>query len=164
MTTKTAMPELDVTDRKILALLQDDADITNKGLAEKVCLSAPPTLRRVLRLKEEGVIRGVHADIDPKAAGWPITFFVHLDMGNQVGVNHLAETVSRWDETRECHTTGTDTVILKMIARDLEHELALLDRFAQIAGIRSIRHVRVLSTQVSRHGVPIFDSNLPKET
>src|ERR1700756_4235318 len=60
---------LDRIDRAILRQLQTDASISNVALAAKVKLSAPACLRRVERLKESGLIRGVVALIDPKGAG-----------------------------------------------------------------------------------------------
>ncbi|MGE1076495.1 Lrp/AsnC family transcriptional regulator, partial [Pseudomonas fragariae (ex Marin et al. 2024)] len=50
--------ELDVYDRRILALLQEDASLSSAQIAEQVGLSQSPCWRRIQRLKEEGVIRG----------------------------------------------------------------------------------------------------------
>ncbi len=50
--------QLDAIDRRILALLQGDARLTNVELAEKVNLSPSPCLRRVRRLEASGIIRG----------------------------------------------------------------------------------------------------------
>ena len=66
---------LDEVDRQILAELQADGRMTNVELARRVGLSAPPCLRRVRRLEEEHIIRGYHADLDPVALGYEITFF-----------------------------------------------------------------------------------------
>ncbi|KPW19714.1 AsnC family transcriptional regulator [Pseudomonas amygdali pv. aesculi] len=49
--------ELDVYDRKILALLQEDASLSSAQIAEQVGLSQSPCWRRIQRLKDEGVIR-----------------------------------------------------------------------------------------------------------
>ena len=65
---------LDEVDRQILAELQSDGRMTNVELARRVGLSAPPCLRRVRRLEEERIIRGYHADLDPVALGYEITF------------------------------------------------------------------------------------------
>ncbi|OYW08502.1 MAG: AsnC family transcriptional regulator, partial [Rhodospirillales bacterium 12-71-4] len=67
-------PDIDDVDRQILAELQADGRMTNVELARRVGLSAPPCLRRVRRLEEQGVIRGYHADLDPQVLGWEITF------------------------------------------------------------------------------------------
>ena len=48
---------LDKTDRKILAILQEDGRLSNQDVAEQVSLSPSPCLRRIKRLEEEGVIR-----------------------------------------------------------------------------------------------------------
>src|SRR3954449_8652100 len=64
-----SLQSLDRIDRAILRQLQTDASISNVALAAKVKLSAPACLRRVERLKESGLIRGVVALIDPKSAG-----------------------------------------------------------------------------------------------
>ena len=68
MPRETDDTDLDAVDRNILAELQGDGRMTNVELARRVNLSAPPCLRRVRRLEEARIIRGYHADIDPR--GW----------------------------------------------------------------------------------------------
>src|SRR5437899_9121526 len=65
-------PVLDQVDRRILATLADDARIPNNALAEVVGIAPSTCLGRVRALREGGVIRGYHADIDPAALGRPI--------------------------------------------------------------------------------------------
>jgi DNA-binding Lrp family transcriptional regulator len=60
---------LDGTDRAILQILVDDARISNKELADRVGIAQSTCLARVRALRESGVIRGYHADIDPRAVG-----------------------------------------------------------------------------------------------
>ena len=60
---------LDGTDRAILQVLADDARISNKELADRVGIAQSTCLARVRALRESGVIRGFHADIDPRALG-----------------------------------------------------------------------------------------------
>ena len=69
---RTVRPQdvrLDDTDRAILRVLTDDARISNKDLAERVGVAQSTCLARVRALRESGVIRGYHADIDPRALG-----------------------------------------------------------------------------------------------
>ena len=58
--------KLDPIDRHILAELQADGRMTNVELAKRVGISAPPCLRRVRTLEEQGYIRGYHANIDAR--------------------------------------------------------------------------------------------------
>jgi DNA-binding Lrp family transcriptional regulator len=64
--------ELDDTDLRLLRILADDARIANNALAERVGIAPSTCLGRVRALRERGVIRGYHADIDPAALGRPI--------------------------------------------------------------------------------------------
>ena len=63
------MKPLDRIDRHLLQLLQKDARLTNKELANAVGLAPSSCLQRVRRLRSEEIIRGFHADVDPGAVG-----------------------------------------------------------------------------------------------
>src|SRR5580700_6054026 len=78
---RQASPEIDRVDRAILRLLQRDASISNVALAAKVNLSAPACLRRVERLKEAGLIRGIVALLETALlhAGMLVIIGVVLD-------------------------------------------------------------------------------------
>ncbi|GAA0594516.1 Lrp/AsnC family transcriptional regulator [Caenispirillum bisanense] len=71
---------LDRIDRRILRHLQQDADITNAALAEAVGLSPSTCLRRVQKLKDQGVIRRTVAVIDPAAVGRGQTAVVSVQL------------------------------------------------------------------------------------
>ena len=61
------MASLDSIDRRLLAELQDEGRVTNVELAQRVGLTAPPCLRRVRALEEEGVIdRRSYAETPPR--------------------------------------------------------------------------------------------------
>jgi DNA-binding Lrp family transcriptional regulator len=65
-------PSLDDIDRRLLRELVADARIPNNALAERVGIAPSTCLGRVRTLRESGVIRGYHADVDPAALGRPI--------------------------------------------------------------------------------------------
>lgn len=60
---------MDRIDHAILAALQQNARLTNKELAARAGLAESSCLERVRRLVSSGVLRGFHADVDPKAMG-----------------------------------------------------------------------------------------------
>jgi DNA-binding Lrp family transcriptional regulator len=62
------MISADAFDLKILAALQDEGRLTNQQLAEIVGLSASQCSRRRMRLEEEKVISGYHADLSSSAS------------------------------------------------------------------------------------------------
>lgn len=71
---------MDHIDLQLIALLQENARMPLKALAEKVFLSSPATAARLSRLEKEGIISGYTAQIDLKAVGMPVVAFVHLEL------------------------------------------------------------------------------------
>jgi DNA-binding Lrp family transcriptional regulator len=64
--------DLDDIDRHIVHEMARDARIANNALAERVGIAPSTCLGRVRSLRERGVIRGYHADVDPAALGRPL--------------------------------------------------------------------------------------------
>ena len=71
--------ELDAYDRRILALLQEDASLSSAQIAEQVGLSQSPCWRRIQRLKEEGVIRAQVTLLDRKKIGLNTQIFAEVN-------------------------------------------------------------------------------------
>ena len=74
---------LDAVDVVILKALQADASMTNQAIGELVGLTPGPTHSRIKRLKEEGIIKGIHADLDWKKLGYD--FFCLMDVKVEAG-------------------------------------------------------------------------------
>lgn len=151
-------PDLDSVDRNILAELQGDGRMTNVELARRVNLSAPPCLRRVRRLEEAGVIRGYHADIDPVALGWEITFFalVGLESQKQVVLDAFEALATSWPEVRECHMIrGGGDFLLRLVARDTAHENELTARLTNAPSVLRVQTLQTIRTAKDEAGVPI---------
>ena len=114
--------KLDPIDRKILAELQADGRMTNVELSRRVGISAPPCLRRVRTLEEQGLIRGYHADIDARELGFEVQVFAMVGLASQAEADLSSfETRARsWPLVRECHMlNGEIDFILKCVAPDL---------------------------------------------
>jgi DNA-binding Lrp family transcriptional regulator len=114
--------KLDPIDRKILAELQADGRMTNVELSRRVGISAPPCLRRVRALEEQGFIRGYHAELDARELGFEVQVFAMVGLSSQAEVDLSAfEAQARaWPLVRECHMlNGEIDFILKCVAPDL---------------------------------------------
>lgn len=73
---------LDALDRRLLTELVADGRITNSALARRLGVAESTCLQRVRALREAGVIRGVHADVDLAAVGYPIQAVVKVRLGS----------------------------------------------------------------------------------
>ena len=71
-------PPLDDIDRRLLRELAADARLPNNALARRVGIAPSTCLGRVRALRERGVIRGYHADVDPTALGRPIQAMISV--------------------------------------------------------------------------------------
>ncbi|MCQ2440451.1 MAG: Lrp/AsnC family transcriptional regulator [Clostridia bacterium] len=71
---------MDAIDLKIISILEKNARIPLKNLAEQVFLSSPATASRIEKLEKEGIIISYSARLDLKKLGLPITAFINLDL------------------------------------------------------------------------------------
>jgi DNA-binding Lrp family transcriptional regulator len=151
------LPEIDAIDRRILAELQNDGRMTNVELARRAAISAPPCLRRVRRLEEDGIIRGYHADTDPHKLGWAIIFFavVGLESQKETVLSEFEALVGAWPEVRECHMIrGGGDFLLKLVARDTAHENQLTQRLTGASHVSKVQTLQTIRTSRCLAGVP----------
>src|SRR2546428_5211519 len=107
--------DLDLIDRKLLALVQDDAKLSQAELARSVGLTAPSVNERIRKLERAGYIRGYVAVLDPKRLGQDVTAFVEVFIEQPKFEAGFIEAVSRLDEVLECHhITGEFSLLLKV--------------------------------------------------
>lgn len=153
------MPELDRTDRAILALLQAEGRISNTDLAERVRLSPSACLRRVQRLEADGVIAGYAARLDPRALGLGLQAFVRLQL-----VRHDADSVEGfvarlqdWDEVIACFALSGDMdYLLQVVVADLDHfSRFLLDRVLKHGEVADVNTSFVLRAVKDSRALPV---------
>ncbi|MFO1260000.1 MAG: Lrp/AsnC family transcriptional regulator [Sphingomonadaceae bacterium] len=150
---------LDETDMTILALLQDDGRMTNVELASSVGLTAPPCLRRVKALEQEGVIQSYHAVLDGPALGFTIMVFAMVSLKSQAEADLRAfeEHVTALPEVRECHMlNGEIDFILKVVAKDLQSfQSFLTSQLTSAPNVASVKTSLTIRTSKNTPGVPI---------
>ncbi|MHC8492131.1 Lrp/AsnC family transcriptional regulator [Thalassospira sp. SM2505] len=124
------MAELDQIDLKILRQLQENADIPNTELAEKIGLSPSAALRRVAKLRENGVIRKTVAVVDPAHIGRPLTAVINLEFhrhGNHYRKDFITK-VKSLAAVQQCYlVTGEVTGVLVLHMRDMAEYTALCE-------------------------------------
>ena len=152
--------KLDPIDRKILAELQADGRMTNVELARRVGISAPPCLRRVRTLEEQGYIRGYHADIDPRSLGFEVQVFAMVGLQSQAEADLVAfeNRCRAWPLVRECHMlNGEVDFILKCVSPDLStFQSFLTEQLTAAPNVVSVKTSLVIRGAKDDPGVP-FD-------
>jgi Lrp/AsnC family leucine-responsive transcriptional regulator len=120
---------LDTTNARLIAALQADARISLAELGRRVGLTPPAVGERLARLEESGVIRGYHADIDPRALGYGLSVILRIRPAPRM-IAKVAELARATPEVTECHrVTGEDCFVMRLHVRDVEHLEELIDAF-----------------------------------
>jgi Lrp/AsnC family leucine-responsive transcriptional regulator len=134
---------LDKMDRKILNILQQDNQITNLALAEKIGISPPPCFRRVKRLREAGIIVSDVSLVDPFKVGRPLIAFVNITLEKQREdlLAHFERKMLEEPEIMQCYFVSGDTDYLLIIhVKDMNHYNELARRvFANEPNIKKFR-------------------------
>ena len=137
------MASLDKIDRQILALLRENARISNLELAESVNLSPTPCARRVKQLEDSGIITGYSVTTDPRKLGYQLSVYIAISMDK-----HTAERFSNFEkklrefpEVVSCSivTGRSEDYLIKALVKDMAHyEEFLLHRLNRIEGIAQV--------------------------
>jgi DNA-binding Lrp family transcriptional regulator len=148
---------LDRTDFGIISLLQNNASLSNKQIAAAVGLAPSSAHERLKRLRQDGVLRGAHADVNPKAMGVGLEalFMIELAKHERGGVDRLLAEVVEIPEVRSAFLlTGRWDFVVHVVARDMRHlkDLAL-DSFTNRPEVTRIETSIIYEARV-RHELP----------
>jgi DNA-binding Lrp family transcriptional regulator len=145
------MERLDQTDERILTELTEHARATFAEIGQKVNLSAPAVKRRVDRMLDSGVIKGFTTVIDRNALGWNTEAFVQVFCHGTIAPDRLrAAWVDMPEVVSAATVTGTSDAILNVLARDMRHLEAVLERIRSSADIERSESIVVLSNLIDR--------------
>ena len=112
--------QFDLTDRKIISILQKDGRITMKHLGELINMSTPSTIDRVRRLEEAGVIKGYAAVVDYIALGYDMHIYIFVEV-NQNKRPGLLEYIAKNQLIAGAHgVAGSKDMVLDVYCRTSE--------------------------------------------
>jgi Lrp/AsnC family leucine-responsive transcriptional regulator len=114
---------MDITDRKLLMLLQQDSTKTTKELSLKLNLSVTAIYERIKKLEREGIINKYVAIIDQKKIEKNFVVFCHLKLIQHTKeyLTRFEQEVTKLEEVLECyHVSGDYDYILKIYVKDME--------------------------------------------
>jgi DNA-binding Lrp family transcriptional regulator len=155
-------PVLDGLDRKILALVQQDARRAAEAIGAEIGLSASAVQRRIARLREEAVITAEVAIVDPKSVGRSLTLIVDIEVERERP--ELMAVLKRWIAGEPAiqeawYVTGDGDFVLVVTARDVEDYDALMQKLVtENSNVRRFRTRVALGTLKRGCTVPVDES------
>lgn len=156
--TTTVDSKLDKIDLKILKILQENSKITNLDLSKNIGLSPAPTLERVKKLEQSGIIESYHAQVNAQAIGLSVKTFVLVSLAWQKenALNEFLEKIKAIEEIVECYIiTGEADFLIKIVCKDIPtYEKLLFKTLSQIEEIERLKTLMTLSTVKSSKLLP----------
>jgi Lrp/AsnC family transcriptional regulator len=149
---------MDATDRKILAVLQDDAALSVADIGQRVGLSSTPCWKRIQRLEAEGVIVKRVALVDQDRIGLGISVFVSIETGDhsQEWLDRFAKTVTAMPEVMEFYRMAGDVdYMLRVVVPDIAGYDAFYKRLIATVPLKNVTSRFAMEKIKSTTALPI---------
>lgn len=151
------MEKIDNLDRKILQIIMRNARIPSKDVAAVCGVSRAAIHQRIQRLVDMGVITGSGYTVNPKELGYRTCTYIGVNLERGAMYRNVVPELEKIPEVVECHfATGQYTMLIKLVARDNEHLMELLnDHIQNIPGVTGTETLISLEESIHRT-LPIY--------
>lgn len=144
--------KIDKTDRKILQMLQDNARISVKDIAEANFMSSPAVTNRIRRMESAGLIKNYHANIDYSELGYVVKAFINLEVKPE-DKSDFYPFIEKIPNVVECDcVTGDYSMLIQAVynrPEELDHLVNLLQQFGRT------RTEIAFSTPIEHRPIPV---------
>ena len=150
--------DMDAIDRKIVALLQEDASLSLAQIAHRVGLSQSPCWKRIQRLEKAGVILRRVALVNPESIGMGLTVFVSIETGDhsQGWLARFADTVGAMPEVMEFYRMAGDVdYMLRVVVPDIAGYDAFYKRLIASVPLKNVTSRFAMERIKSTTALPI---------
>ncbi|TDE17788.1 Lrp/AsnC family transcriptional regulator [Dyadobacter psychrotolerans] len=149
----------DATDKKILELLQQNAQLTIKEIASRINLSVTPVHERIRKMEREGFIDRYVCLLNRRKLGKSLLVYCHvtLDKQRKESFEDFNQAVTGMQEVLECSVvSGNFDYMLKVVVEDAE----AYNQFYQLklSALKSVLHISsyfVISEIKYTTGIPV---------
>lgn len=149
--------QLDAKDLELLRLLQNNARITVKELADRIHLSTTPVHERVKRLEQSGVITHYAAMLDATKLGKRLMVICHVSLRehNKIAGSKFIESIWAMGEVLECYSiSGEFDFLLKVLTEDMEKYYDFhVNKLSQIENVGHVQSTFVMGVVKQTHAL-----------
>ena len=143
---------IDGIDKKILRTLMEDARTPILEIARNVGISGAAIHQRLRKLEKSGLIAGSKFVINPKVLGYTTMAYIGVYLDKAMSNPEAVKQLNKIPEVLECHyTTGNWSILIKVLCKDNEHLMRLLNQeIQQIKGVSRTETFISLDQQIDR--------------
>ncbi len=144
--------KIDGLDKQILIELTANSRAPILEISRKIGISGAAIHQRIKKLNDSGLIAGHHLKINPKVLGYSTLAFIGVYFDKAERNSEAIKKMKKIPEILECHyTTGNWSVLVKVICKNNEHLMALLNKQIQsIEGVSRTETFISLEQQIDR--------------
>ncbi|WP_343488085.1 Lrp/AsnC ligand binding domain-containing protein [Allomuricauda sp. d1] len=152
MKNSNTLVKIDGIDKKILRFLMEDARKPILEIARQIGISGAAIHQRLRKLEASGLISGSKFVINPKVLGYTTMAYIGIFLDKAMSNPRAVKELEKIPEVLECHyTTGNWSILIKVLCKDNEHLMQLLNKKIQhIEGVSRTETFISLNQQIDR--------------
>ncbi|WP_054558401.1 Lrp/AsnC family transcriptional regulator [Croceitalea dokdonensis] len=152
MNKPNSLVKLDGIDKKILRFLMKDARRPILEIARNIGISGAAIHQRLKKLEASGLLSGSKFVINPKVLGYTTMAYIGIFLDKAMSNPRAVKALEKIPEVLECHyTTGNWSILIKVLCKDNEHLMHLLNKeIQQIEGVSRTETFISLNQQINR--------------
>lgn len=143
--------ELDPIDKKIIYMLMDNVKTPLIHISKNVGISTTAVHQRIKKLETAGIIDNTVSFINPRKIGYKVVSYIGVFLDQPSHYHDAIKALKEINEIVEAHyTTGNYTIFLKVLCRDNDHLMEILNKLQKLKGVTRTETFISLEQSISR--------------
>ena len=142
---------LDSVDKEIIYMLIDNAKTSLAHISKNVGISTTAVHQRIKKLEHAGVIENSISFLNPKKIGYKVVSYIGVFLDQPSHYHDAIKALKDVNEVVEAHyTTGNYTIFLKVLCRDNDHLMEILNKLQKLKGVTRTETIISLEQSINR--------------
>ncbi|MEC5395382.1 Lrp/AsnC ligand binding domain-containing protein [Bergeyella sp. RCAD1439] len=143
--------QLDSIDKKIIYMLMDNAKTSLAYISKHVGISTTAVHQRIKKLEQAGVIENSISFLNPRKIGYKVVSYIGVFLDQPSHYQEAIKALDAVNEVVEAHyTTGNYTIFLKVLCRDNDHLMKILNKIQKLKGVTRTETFISLEQSINR--------------
>ena len=142
---------LDSVDKEIIYMLIDNAKTSLAHISKNVGISTTAVHQRIKKLEQAGIIENSISFLNPKKIGYKVVSYIGVFLDQPSHYHDAIKALKDVNEVVEAHyTTGNYTIFLKVLCRDNDHLMEILNKLQKLKGVTRTETFISLEQSINR--------------
>lgn len=127
---------LDQLDKEIIYMLMDNSKSSLAYISKQVGISTTAVHQRIKKLEQAGVIENSISFLNPRKIGYKVVSYIGMFLDQPSHYSDVVKSLKEVNEVVEAHyTTGNYTIFLKVLCKDNDHLMQILNKLQKMKGV-----------------------------